>query len=324
MPARNLTSILLLSVVSLFAASCGVSRSTEAAVDVSTPAETTTTTSPAPASTAPAGDVAVAARFGDGSEFEVLHGELNDVVVPTRDNADFVGLIYGGQMPPGFDAVVLSQTVIGRVLDAELAKVDRSPSEAEQTEARDLLFSDLQQFVVGVDDPTEALEALYAEVPYLPFIVDLQARQLALSSALAEGADPSITGDPCVRHILLESEEEANEVLVELDGGADFATLAQERSVGPTGPNGGDLGCAPAANYVEPFAEAVLAAETGQYVGPVQTQFGWHVILVEGVEVNGDLLVQEVLTTSLSEADITVDERLGTWDPISLSIVPAP
>jgi peptidyl-prolyl cis-trans isomerase C len=84
-------------------------------------------------------------------------------------------------------------------------------------------------------------------------------------------------------HILVETEEEAREIIGLLDEGADFATLANERSTGPSGPNGGDLGYfgAGPTRMVPEFEEAAFALEVGEYTDtPVQTQFGWHVILV--------------------------------------------
>ena len=81
-------------------------------------------------------------------------------------------------------------------------------------------------------------------------------------------------------HILLETEDEAKAVIVELDGGADFAELAKAKSTGPSGPQGGDLGWFEAGAMVAPFSQAVSELENGKYsTAPVQTQFGWHVIL---------------------------------------------
>ncbi|MDD3519580.1 MAG: peptidylprolyl isomerase, partial [Chromatiales bacterium] len=67
-----------------------------------------------------------------------------------------------------------------------------------------------------------------------------------------------------------------------LNGGADFAELAKEKSTGPSAPKGGDLGWFVADSMVPPFAQALKALEVGKYTtAPVQTQFGWHVILLE-------------------------------------------
>ncbi len=79
-------------------------------------------------------------------------------------------------------------------------------------------------------------------------------------------------------HILVASEDEAKAIITEIEGGADFAMLAQTHSTGPSGPNGGDLGWFGAGVMVEPFFDAVTQLEPGTNSAPVETQFGWHVI----------------------------------------------
>lgn len=81
-------------------------------------------------------------------------------------------------------------------------------------------------------------------------------------------------------HILVETEEEAKALIVALEGGADFSELAKEKSTGPSGPNGGELGWFGLGMMVAPFETAVLGLETGQISAPVQTQFGWHVLIL--------------------------------------------
>lgn len=84
------------------------------------------------------------------------------------------------------------------------------------------------------------------------------------------------------RHILLEKEEDAKAVIAELDGGADFAALASERSTGPSKSVGGDLGWFEADDMVSEFSEATMQLADGAYSKtPVKTGFGWHVILRE-------------------------------------------
>jgi peptidyl-prolyl cis-trans isomerase C len=84
------------------------------------------------------------------------------------------------------------------------------------------------------------------------------------------------------RHILLEKEEEARDVVAKLEEGGDFVELAKEFSIGPSAENGGDLGFFQDGQMVKPFSEAAFALEKGTYTKePVQTQFGWHVILLE-------------------------------------------
>ena len=83
------------------------------------------------------------------------------------------------------------------------------------------------------------------------------------------------------RHILLDNREAADAVAADLENGADFATLAKERSKGPSGPSGGDLGYFSKQSMVPAFSDAAFKLAAGETSPPVQTQFGWHVIRVE-------------------------------------------
>ncbi len=84
------------------------------------------------------------------------------------------------------------------------------------------------------------------------------------------------------RHILLENEEDAKAVIALLDEGSDFSELAKEKSTGPSGSSGGKLGWFGAGQMVAPFSEAAAKLNKGEYTKePVQTQFGWHVIILD-------------------------------------------
>jgi peptidyl-prolyl cis-trans isomerase C len=98
----------------------------------------------------------------------------------------------------------------------------------------------------------------------------------------AEEYAASGSGDEVhARHILVGSEEEARAVIERLDDGEDFAEVAAESSIGPSGPDGGDLGWFRHGDMVPEFSDAAFALEPGQVSGPVQSPFGWHVIRVE-------------------------------------------
>ena len=86
-------------------------------------------------------------------------------------------------------------------------------------------------------------------------------------------------------HILVETEEEAQKLIEEIEGGANFAALAQEHSTGPSGPSGGDLGWFGDGVMVPAFFDAVAALGEGGVSAPVQTQFGWHVIQLKETRV---------------------------------------
>ena len=95
-------------------------------------------------------------------------------------------------------------------------------------------------------------------------------------------ADEQSRHEVRARHILVKEKAEAEAVIAELKGGADFAELAKKRSTGPSGPNGGDLGYFPRGAMVPAFENAAFALAAGSFTQtPVQTQFGWHIILVE-------------------------------------------
>ncbi|SDU37827.1 peptidylprolyl isomerase [Stappia sp. ES.058] len=97
-----------------------------------------------------------------------------------------------------------------------------------------------------------------------------------------EFADYAGEDERKARHILLETRDEAEAVIAALEEGGDFAELAKEKSTGPSGSNGGDLGYFARGRMVKEFGEAAFALEVGEFTKePVQTQFGWHVIKVE-------------------------------------------
>lgn len=98
----------------------------------------------------------------------------------------------------------------------------------------------------------------------------------------AEIANRPAENEVNARHILVATEQEAREIIAELEGGADFVSLAQERSTGPSGPQGGDLGYFTRGRMVPAFEDAAFALTVGEFTRePVQTQFGFHIIKVE-------------------------------------------
>ena len=87
-------------------------------------------------------------------------------------------------------------------------------------------------------------------------------------------------------HILVETEAEAKAVISALQDGDNFAELAKAKSTGPSGPNGGALGTFGRGQMVPAFETAVFNLAIGSYSDtPVQTQFGWHVIKVDGKDI---------------------------------------
>ncbi|HZJ28265.1 MAG TPA: peptidylprolyl isomerase [Acidimicrobiia bacterium] len=140
-----------------------------------------------------------------------------------------------------------------------------------------------------------------------------------------------------VSHILVADEAAAQEIVDGLDDGADFTTLAAERSTDASGTGGGVLGCLVPGTFVPEFETAALGLEPGTYSGPVESEFGWHVIRVEPVtfaslrnevaaavqqETAGELTAE--VDGRLERADLEVNPRYGRIDRSggSIQIVP--
>lgn len=144
---------------------------------------------------------------------------------------------------------------------------------------------------------------------------------------------PATTGLLCLRHILLDTEAEANEVIAQLDSGADFAALASEVSTEPAAVETGgalvspDSPCITTNQYVtgfDPdFTRGAFTAPATGWSEPVQSSFGWHVIMNrpwsevdEAVTdtLTGPLASSLLLDGLLNSDDVHVDPRYGTWD----------
>jgi peptidyl-prolyl cis-trans isomerase C len=108
-------------------------------------------------------------------------------------------------------------------------------------------------------------------------ITDEAMRQTYDEAVKSQGGQEEVRA----RHILVEGEDEAKAILDQLKGGADFATLAKEKSKDPGAAEGGDLGYFTKDQMVPEFAEVAFKMYPGQLSNPVKTQFGWHIIKLE-------------------------------------------
>jgi hypothetical protein len=175
-------------------------------------------------------------------------------------------------------------------------------------------------------------------------LVARNARAVALRSALAglNFSDESLRAyfeehkgefsQNCLSHILVRSRADAEAVRARLRGGDDFAAVARAVSVDTgSGARGGDLGCNPKGAFVPEFDEAAGQLPVGQISEPVQTQYGFHVILVKerkeanfedakeevraGLNSQSQAAFRQFLQQAVNSARVTVDERYGTFEP---------
>jgi peptidyl-prolyl cis-trans isomerase C len=143
------------------------------------------------------------------------------------------------------------------------------------------------------------------------------------------------TEEARARHILVSTEAEAKSLIVELNKGADFPTLAQKRSKDPDGANGGDLGFFRRDQVWPEFADAAFALQPGQFSqAPIHNEFGWHVIKVEErrivapptySEVHDALrkeLLQDAVQKTIDEARAQLTIRKYNVDGTPMGVVP--
>lgn len=131
-------------------------------------------------------------------------------------------------------------------------------------------------------------------------------------------------------HLLVETEEEAAAAKARIDEGAAFADVARDVSIGPTGPNGGNLGWFGKGAMVPAFEDQITSLEVGGVSEPFETQFGWHVATLMEVRVQPQPTLEDLrreITAELQEAAITarleelaaaqtiVEPEAGQFDP---------
>ncbi len=176
--------------------------------------------------------------------------------------------------------------------------------------------ADTKAVRLAVENETRALLATEA----LGIIEDAATTEELIEKAYQEQyADAKGAEEFNAAHILVETEEEAKALVTTLEGGADFAELAKEKSTGPSGPNGGSLGWFGLGQMVPEFEQAVVAMEAGGISAPIKTQFGWHVIKLNEkrekpapalVEVRAQLIEQlqaEAVNKHLEKIELTAD-----------------
>ena len=204
-----------------------------------------------------------------------------------------------GYIQPGGPVVgiVNGQPITQAILDAELAQL--SPELREQLE--------MTGQAEGTRDKLLLKEALYQDAlkedvlnnDELRTRIAIATRDAMIEALLIQVAEDGTSDDmiqdwydenieqfavtqASAAHILIETEEEALAIQEQLLGGADFAVLARSESIDPSAVmNGGELGWFSDVQMVPSFSEAVFSAEVGTTVGPIETQFGWHIIRVD-------------------------------------------
>lgn len=212
---------------------------------------------------APADDDPAAAEAEKGEVIAVVNGE-------NLHQSDLFAFIQ--QLPPQLQAQV--QMLMPQILDQLVNNQLTSAAGRAAGLAGD---GEVQRRMTEIED-------LIVGQTYLQRAIEERVTEAQLDTAYRKFLEENPPQRQLTaRHILLETEEAAKEVIAALDGGADFAELAKERSTGPSKANGGELPPFKAGEMVPEFSDAAFAMEVGSHSKvPVKTQFGYHVIKVEG------------------------------------------
>ncbi len=279
--------------------------------------------------------------------------EVAGAQYPVDDFEDYLATAdpdNSARAPREAAAVWLTEWVFYSAVEAELAQ--RGMAVSNDHEAR--AVAELTQA-----DPSFVPGAGGGDVAIHNRAVVLAALEWAAREAPAAPVAP--LRHLCSRHILIESQAEADAVVGLLDAGEDFGSLAAELSLDPgSGPQGGDLGCVPEGSFVAPFETAAYATEPGG-VAVAESQFGFHVIEVissgpatpdNHPQIGAEQLARmaddaELVTAERAEAaaepqrqelllelqetvlssyasEVRIAERYGYWDSQQFRVAPEP
>ena len=243
----------------------------------------------------------------------------------------------------------LELLVITEILKGGAADLGISVSDEEIAEALVVIKAEVEavqgipwEEVLAAQNLTEPLvDAIVIQQLLQDRMVDHFSKTLEVSDTelvVAYNSQLQALSNVCAAHILFDAEDEAlagEVLLLALAADADaatFADLAVEHSIGPSGPDGGDLGCVSPSGYVPTFGQATRDAEIGVPYGPVETQFGHHLILVSSRDVpeledlreellagvraqKANIEVSTWFQGVVEAAEVTVDEAIGVWGP---------
>ncbi len=241
-----------------------------AAVSLALPAlaqETAAPATDAPVTEAPAAEAPAPAPEAPPAAYTTPADVSADTVVATVNGTDITlgnMIVLRGTLPEQYLTLpddVLYKGILDQLVQQEaLVQSLGAPSRADllriDNDRRGYLANVALQAVVAAAVTDAALQAAY--------------------DAKYANAPPAIEYNAA--HILVPTKEEADAIKAELDGGADFARLAREKSTDGAAANGGNLGWFGRGMMVKPFEDAVVAMQPGTISGPIQTDFGWHII----------------------------------------------
>jgi hypothetical protein len=300
-------ALLALCAIVLPAAACGSSTPPAAVVDGTTISQQT---------------VVDELEAIQGNERYVAAFEEQGASVLGEEDGTFDSAFVASQL-----AIRIQYTIVANEVEERGIEVDGACRDAARDQVERRFVTPAGEEVFG--DFTEA---------YQDYLVKREADVIALQGDLVD--QPCVSEDAVADYYEShqdELEQACASVVADLAGGADFATLAAERSQDPgSAEQGGDLGCLGRGETVEEFDAAAFSQPIGEVGAPVQTSFGYHVILVtsrgtptldeardqiaQRLQEEVEAAFQQWFLDALAAADVTVDSRYGTWNATDATI----
>jgi parvulin-like peptidyl-prolyl isomerase len=252
-------------------------------------------------------------------EVEALLDPADGTTIPKPEFAQVLGFLVQQQILSDSAESEFGIVIEDSEIDAEATTMVEAALGEDQTREE---FLQAQGLTEGLLRRLAHRQLLFTEISEV-----IEADVAEPTEEEIDGLITDAEGLYCASHILVATEQEATDVALRLEAGEDFATLAGELSTDTgSGAQGGDLGCQTAETYVEEFATALSAAEVNVPTAPVESQFGWHIILLREDELPSADQARETLTAAalneaantwladqFENADVTVDSEFGTW-----------
>jgi peptidyl-prolyl cis-trans isomerase C len=245
---------------------------------------------------------------------DVTQGELDEFAAQSgvsKDDPQYQATVQ--QLIPQLVSIEIAKayaqehsiTVSDKEVDQELAKIKEQVGDQARSTGQDVSNQEAYEQALKQNNITE--EQLREDIRENLPVQEVQERVAGNAEPSDEevqkyyeenkAAQFTTPSQRCVRHILFnkDQKEKAEDVKQQLENGGDFAELAKENSQDPgSAENGGDLGCLSKGETVPEFEQAAFGAEQGEIVGPVETEFGYHILKVTDVKSEQTRSLQEV------------------------------
>src|SRR5215210_390858 len=248
---------------------------------------------------------------------DVTQGELDDfakqsgITVPSKDDPQFEAAIQ--QIMPQLVGIEIAKayakehniTVSDEEVDQEISKIKEQVGDQARSSGQDMSNQEAYEQALKQNNITEdqlrddIRENLPVQKVQQKVAGNAEPSDEEIQKFYEENKEAQFTTPEqvCVRHILFnkDQKQKAEDVKKQLENGGDFAKLAKEDSQDPgSAEQGGDLGCLGKGETVPDFEEAAFGAKQGEIVGPVKTQFGYHILEVTEVKPEQTRSLQEV------------------------------